>query len=88
MKQSGDVGYCKLAGHTAPLLRTWENDTIISVDCGTDGYDYKNCGYANVCEIIINTSAFFLPSLHMTFHHFLFCVTDIMYLYLQAHQKY
>lgn len=51
MKQSGDVGYCKLTGHTGPLLRNWENDTVVSVDCGIDGHDYKTCGYADVCEM-------------------------------------
>lgn len=51
MHQSGDTGYCRLAGHTAPLLRTWENNTVVSVDCGIDGCNYQNCGYANVCEM-------------------------------------
>lgn len=51
MKQSGDIGYCKLVGHTAPLLRTWEDDTVVSVECGIDGCDYKNCGYANACQM-------------------------------------
>lgn len=49
--QSGDVGYCRLVGHTAPLLRTWENDTVVSVECGNNICDYKSCGYAKVCEM-------------------------------------
>ena len=51
MNQSGDTGYCRLAGHTASLLRTWKDNTVVSVDCGLDGCDYKTCGYAKVCEM-------------------------------------
>ena len=51
MIQSGDNGYCRLVGHTAPLLRTWENDTVVSVNCGIEGHDHTNCGYADVCEM-------------------------------------
>lgn len=46
LTQSGDVGFCRLAGHTSALIRTWENNTAISIDC-----DFKTCGYAEVCEM-------------------------------------
>lgn len=49
--QSGDIGYCKMAGHTMGLIRTWENNIIVSVDCGIGDYTHKNCGYADVCEM-------------------------------------
>jgi hypothetical protein len=49
--QSGDTSYCKLVGHTMGLIRTWENDTIVAIDCGIDGYNHKNCGFADTCEM-------------------------------------
>ena len=44
--QSGDVGLCRALGHTSSLIRTWENHTVIDVDC-----NYKKCGYADICEM-------------------------------------
>ncbi len=49
--QSGDISYRKLVGHTMGLIRTWENDTIVAIDCGIDGYNHKNCGFADTCEM-------------------------------------
>ena len=46
ISQSGDVGFCRALGHTGSLIRTWENCTVIDVDC-----DHKQCGYADICEM-------------------------------------
>lgn len=43
---SGDAGPCKYAGHTIGVLLTWDNHTVVDVDC-----QYKICGYANQCEL-------------------------------------
>lgn len=44
--ESGDVGLCRAVGHTSALIRTWVDDTVVSVDC-----DHKTCGYADSCEM-------------------------------------
>lgn len=43
---SGDVGYCKYNKQTSSMLLTWDENTVIKVDC-----DYKTCGYADQCEM-------------------------------------
>lgn len=49
--QIGDFGYCKLLGHNFGLLRTFEDNTVVSVDCGAYGCDHELCGHADVCEV-------------------------------------
>lgn len=46
LSESGDIGLCKAVGHTSALIRTWEDETVVSVSC-----DYKTCGYADSCEM-------------------------------------
>lgn len=44
--ESGDVGFCREVGHTSTLVRTWNDRTVISVDC-----NYKTCGYSDTCDM-------------------------------------
>lgn len=46
---SGDIGFCKYAGHSGSVLITWDGDTVVDVQCGFG--DYKTCGYADQCDL-------------------------------------
>lgn len=43
---SGDVGFCEHDGHTIGMLLTWDDNTVLDVDC-----QYKTCGFADRCEL-------------------------------------
>lgn len=47
---SGDVGFCKRAGHTGGVEISWEDDTVVGVTCGYYG-DYRTCKFAATCEL-------------------------------------
>lgn len=44
--ESGDVGFCEALGRTSALTRCWEDNTVVSVDCG-----HETCGYSQNCEM-------------------------------------
>ena len=41
---SGDIGYCPFVGHTDSMIVTWENDTVVDIDC-----DYRICKHTKTC---------------------------------------
>lgn len=43
---SGDVGYCYDLGHSIGIIRTWVDDTVVSVDCG-----HQHCRYSEKCKL-------------------------------------
>ncbi len=43
---SGDIGYCPFVGHTDSMIVTWENDTVVDIDC-----DYRICKHTKTCEM-------------------------------------
>lgn len=47
--ETGDIGPCPYVGHTGCMIITWEDNTVISVDCA--GGDHETCGYADRCEL-------------------------------------
>ncbi len=47
MPSSGNIGFCKLVGHTSSIIIEWDDsNTVIGVDC-----DHEHCGYATSCEL-------------------------------------
>lgn len=46
---SGDFGFCKLAGHTGSVLLTWDNNTVVKVECSLG--NHTTCQYATTCEL-------------------------------------
>lgn len=49
MHNSGDIGFCPYAGHTGSIVLTWDNNTVVSVECGCG--DHKTCGFSAKCEL-------------------------------------
>lgn len=47
--QSSDLGFCRYAGHSGGVNLTWDDDTVIAVECIFG--DYKTCGYADNCDL-------------------------------------
>lgn len=43
---SGDIGYCEYEGHSTGMILTWDDHTVIDVDC-----QHKICGYADRCKL-------------------------------------
>ena len=44
--QSGDMGFCQLSGKSKGIVRYWEDDKVVSVDCG-----HETCGYSQCCDL-------------------------------------
>ena len=47
--ETGDTGFCPYLGSTGLMTITWEDDTVISVDCAVD--DCASCAFSKVCEL-------------------------------------
>ena len=43
---SGDIGFCERLGHPRGIVLTWENHTVVRVDC-----EHERCGFADSCEL-------------------------------------
>lgn len=46
---SGDLGFCRLVGHSGTVTLTWEGNTVVNVECGFG--DPKTCEYSSTCEL-------------------------------------
>lgn len=49
MHNSGDIGYCAYVGHTGCIELTWDDNTVVSVEC--EFGDHNTCGYSNECGL-------------------------------------
>ena len=50
MHNSGDFGFCPYVGHTGAVLLTWEDDTVVSVECSY-GNTPETCGCSDKCDL-------------------------------------
>ena len=46
---SGDTGLCPYVGHSGSIILNWDDDTVVSVECGFG--NHKTCGYASKYEL-------------------------------------
>lgn len=46
---SGDIGFCPYVGHSGSIMLNWDDDTVVSVECGFG--NHETCGYASKCEL-------------------------------------
>lgn len=46
---SGDTGFCHYVGHSGSIILNWDDDTVVSVECGFG--NHETCRYANKCEL-------------------------------------
>lgn len=42
---SGSVGYCEKLGKPVGIIISWNDNTVIDLDC-----DHKTCGYTQICK--------------------------------------
>ena len=47
--QSADIGFCPLVGYSGSVLLTWNDNSVVSVECSFG--DYKTCRFADKCEL-------------------------------------
>lgn len=47
--QSSDIGFCHYAGHTGSVTLTWDNDTVVSIECSFG--NHNSCPFVNTCEL-------------------------------------
>lgn len=45
---TGDVGFCPYVGHSGGMIITWEDNTVISVECSAENHEV--CGYSETCK--------------------------------------